>query len=455
MRAPIAFCPQITKPRNKTVAWHDHDEKKRVFATQRRQDNQALHAACILLSNLLPEIQSMTFHALRPLAALLLLSLAIASVPAAAQIACEYGSDTLVAQPQEAIGFVSLAFRSNSRPLLALTAGANNSQSLHLTECSALECGTGTVRLMDQSTNYAMPPGISVRSNGRPAIAASWVGGLNFYDCGDTACSFRVVRPLVQGGLGARGGVMALLPGDRAVVGDEGSSTQGNAFDLRGHTCVDAGCTSAEVQTLKDYPDDAGHSLFDLQLESSAVGDLYVSWIRVPGPVSQTEWQFMHCPGGDCSEAVPSLVSGATATSFPERISMAIREDGRPLLLDGQSGRRVLIDCSDPGCAGSVAHALPVPTTGIAGGLALDTEGRANFFRFEGGQLEFHTCLDATCSDTNSVQISLPSSLISTWDFGRAPDGRLGLVYVAAGSRQARFATCGDGRLFSNGFETQ
>lgn len=372
----------------------------------------------------------------------------------AAQMECEYAADAPIPQPQTPIDRVSLEFREDSRPVIALTAGPMNEQSLHLTDCRDLECGLGTERLLDSAFNYSSQPGLAVRSSGRPMLAAVWYGGLNVYDCGDAGCSFRSVRPLIPTSLGATGGVLALMPDDRAVIGSEGNGIQGNPFDLVGYRCADAACSSAQAQTLQDYPDNANHTLLDFRLAASAEGDLYVSWIRMPGPANQTEWQLLRCPGGDCSAAMPSLVSGATAISYPVQIVMAIRADGRPLLLDGQSGRRVLIDCTDADCASFVPHPLPVPSTGLAGGLALDEGGRVNFFHFESGELSFHTCRDAICSESDAVQVALPVDTIWNWSFGKAPDGRLGLAYVTAGTRQARLASCGDGRLFNSGFES-
>jgi hypothetical protein len=371
-----------------------------------------------------------------------------------AQADCRGLVDTAVAQPAAPIGFVRAAFRADGRPLLALTTQVDNASELHVSDCADPACAGGTSRLIDQSTSYFGTPGLVVRGNGRPALSAPWLGGLNFYDCGDAGCTFRQVRPIVPSANGLTGSTpMTLVGAGVPAIVYVASPFSGERQDVLAHVCLDAGCSSGQTRTVSDVPTGMSRIYIDLMVARRDGGDLHASWIQYPSSTAKTAWELLHCPGAICGPASPTLVSGPTATSIPLRIEMVVRPDGRPLLLDGQAGRRVLIDCADAACSTLQAHPLPVGTGGQVGGLALTGAGRPGFFQFESGVLTFRVCADVTCASASSAAINLPTNGLATWDLVRGPDDRLLLAYVTADTRQARVATCIGPPLFSDDFE--
>jgi len=83
------------------------------------------------------------------------------------------------------IDHTRLALRQDGRPVLVYSNAVHNNSSLYFYDCANPACSAGHSVYLDASSNYFGASGIVVREDGRPAIVASYFGGVRFYDCAD------------------------------------------------------------------------------------------------------------------------------------------------------------------------------------------------------------------------------------------------------------------------------
>lgn len=368
-------------------------------------------------------------------------------------LACEIAVDGRAIQPEAPIGQLKMALRADGRPLLAVTTNVLNESDLYLLDCADGGCGSGTVQLLDESTNYNDPPGLLLRADGRPAVAAPWLGGINYYDCSDAACSTRQVRALVPWAnhLGDEAPLIELDQGRVAVV-YRAPPFSAERNDILAHVCDDSSCQSGSTRTVLDVPAEISRTYVDLMASSDAQGGLLASWIHFTSG-SEIAWELQRCPLGMCTSAVPAVVAGRTPVSAPERVAMRVQADGRPLLLDAQRGSRALIDCQDTACAVRVQRPLPIEGDVEVGGLEIDAQGHAVFFERPPGRLVFRVCADPACSTASAHPVEVPTARALSWDLQRRANGELVLAYITSETRELRIATCSEAPFFADGFE--
>lgn len=368
-------------------------------------------------------------------------------------LACEVVVDGRAIQPEAPIGQLKMSLRADGRPLLAVTTNVQNESELYLLDCADGGCGSGAVRLLDQSNNFNDPPGLLLRADGRPAVAAPWQGGINYYDCSDAGCANRQVRALVPSGnfQGDEAPLVELDQGRVAMV-YRAPPFSAQTNDVLAYVCNDGSCQSGSTQTVLDIPAEVSRSYVDLVASSDGQGGLLASWIHFT-PSSGIAWELQRCPLGLCPSAVPAVVGGPTPVSAPDRVAMRVRGDGRPLLLDSQRGNRALIDCQDTNCSVRVQRPLPIEGDTEVGGLELDAQGHAVFFERPPGRLVFRVCADAACTKASASPVDVPTVRPQVWDLQRRANGELVLAYITSETRELRIATCSEAPFFADGFE--
>lgn len=369
-------------------------------------------------------------------------------------LACEVAVDGRAIQPEAPIGQLKMSLRADGRPLLAVTTNIQNESELYLLHCADGGCGSGTVQLLDQSSNYNSPPGLLLREDGRPAVAAPWQGGINYYDCSDAGCAYRQVRPLVpSGNYQVDEAPLVELDQGRVAMVYRAPPFSAQTNDLLAYVCNDGSCQSGSTRTVLDVPAEISRNYVDLVASSDGQGGLLASWIQFTVG-SEIAWELQRCPLGLCSGAAPSVVAGrAEPESAPERVAMRVRADGRPLLLDAQRGSRALIDCQDTNCSVRVQRPLPIEGDIEVGGLELDAQGHAVFFERPAGRLVFRVCADAACTTASASPVEVPTVRPQVWDLQRRANGELVLAYTTVETRELRIATCSEAPFFADGFE--
>jgi hypothetical protein len=384
------------------------------------------------------------------------LALVLALVPGSGQSACT-ASDQGLTTVQAPIGFARALLGANRRPLVLYTTDVLNASSAHIAACSDLTCTTNTSALLDDSTNYYTTPGFVMRPDGRPAVLTVGYGGpgFTFYDCGDAACTFRFAR-LIPGRGYFNAGPAAVLPDGRVVMTYDNGEFGGPDYrDVFLYTCANLACTSGTASKIYDVDTATNENVRDIELATGSDSSVAIAATRnMNGATATNAYEFSVCPAAGCNAPTHQIVSGPVATSYPSDVAIAIRSNGLPIMLDNQSGRRVLIDCQDAQCTSNIARPLPATATGIATGLVVDGMDRPAFGLLRTGAVAFFQCNDVECGTGQATAVSSPAQGYWQSELSRGADGTLMLTYIDANTRTLRLATCGAADpLFASGFE--
>jgi hypothetical protein len=177
------------------------------------------------------------------------------------------------------IDHTRLALRQDGRPVLVYSNAVHNNSSLFFYDCANPTCSAGHSVYLDTSSNYFGASGIVIRGDGRPAIVASYFGGVRFYDCADADCdtvTTEDIRPTMSA-------IVSDIPielqqnGNPVLLYVDGVFST-RPLDLIVHFCADLGCVAAGTEKI--LADTPGH-----------VG------LRAPVPGSRQRW--------DCRGHVP------------------------------------------------------------------------------------------------------------------------------------------------------
>jgi hypothetical protein len=383
------------------------------------------------------------------------LAVVLAGIPESSQSACA-ASDRGLTTVQSPIGFARALLREDRRPLVLYTTDVQNASSAHIADCSDLSCSTNASALLDNSTNYYGTPGFVMRPGGLPAVVAPGFagGGFTFYDCGDAACTFRFARPIPGRGF-FNAGPATVLPDGRVVMTyDNGEFGEPDYRDVFLYTCANLACTSGTASKIYDVNTATNENVRDIELATSGDSSVLIAATRnLDGAPSTNAYELSVCPAAGCSGPAHQIVSGPVATSYPIDVAIAMRSNGLPIMLDNQSGRRVLIDCQNAQCTSNVARPLPDNAIGIATGLVVDGLDRPAFGLLQSGAVAFFQCSDVVCGAGQAT--SVPSPALGYWqsELSRGVDGTLMLSYIDATTRTLRLATCDSDAVFASGFE--
>jgi hypothetical protein len=281
--------------------------------------------------------------------------------------------------------------------------------------------------------------------------------GYSVYDCGDEACELRGVTAIPGAAFSSLSAATILSTGNIAVL-FEGTTGGPNSGDMMILACgaAPASCATGSASVLSDVNPGINEVFFDAEVAPGPGGAFAVATLRsTTGAAADAVYQIVSCTSATCPNPEPRVISGPTATSYPQTVAIVVRADGRPLALDAQPGRRVLIDCLDASCTESIAHPLPGSVAGTPVGLAVDAEGLARFGIWAPGEAGFFICADPVCSDGQRVVTPTPTNSLRAGKLAADANGSLAMAYIDGADRTLRLVTLDRSMvpLFADSFE--
>jgi hypothetical protein len=224
--------------------------------------------------------------------------------------------------------------------------------------CRDLACGEVDYRDPVSGNSDGSRPSIVVRSDGRPFAFYSYFGGNAAWDCADADCSSGTLRDV--GGIGNSSGTVteiALRPDGRPVL----LYLRRNSNDVYVFDCADVDCSSGSERLVADEPTTQSTQLYGFSI---AVGDddrpriaYAVQFQPTPGTFAG-ELRLLRCDDPACTGA--SARTLADQAGFGD-VPLAIRDDGRPVLVEQSGASRNLVACTDVDCSSATRVALPNP----------------------------------------------------------------------------------------------
>lgn len=337
-----------------------------------------------------------------------------------------------------------LALRSDGRAVAIWTRLRTPRMAL----CSDAECSSVSIREPQAANSDGSEPSIAIRPDGRPFAFYSYVGGNAGWDCADPDCSSGTLRPVASAGTGTGQHTELVIRADgRPLLAY--TRIQGAVREVRVFSCADVNCSSGSEHLVADESA-VSTSISGLNIALGSDGRALLAWNRSQG--SEGSLRLAHCADVDCSSA--SLRSlNASLTYY--RVPLAVRGDGRPVLLEALSSGRNLLICDTPACL-SLARA-PLPNLfEIPGSLALDAAQRPIYSVGTIGLGGFWQCADPACSSAErSIAVSdggAPNRGFSG-PLALHPKGRPVMVFGEQDLGDVWLLTPRAGPIFANGFE--
>ena len=351
------------------------------------------------------------------------------------------------------LGYVRMAARADGRPLLVYTTDIHNASTLNLFDCDDATCATGQLIPLDASTNYFGSPGIVIRGDGRPALTASWYGGVRYYDCQNTACTsfvYNDIRPMGTGTLSDM--PIALQPNGNPAFLYIDANLMGSPRPgyLIAHFCGDAGCTTGSEQTLAVPAMQS--MLANLSLAIDADGTAVATYLASMGSSNSYTYELARCADAACSSVTNEPISTLVGGTPPYRTIGAIRSNHLPLALDPQGANMTMLDCTTGSCTAFTARPLPVSAASQPVGLQLLANDVPAFALFGAGSAGAFACANATCTSGASLSASNGTQSILDADFALDATRRPLIAYIDFDTRKLSAAGCSD-TLFADGFE--
>ncbi|MDR3385981.1 MAG: hypothetical protein P4L92_02915 [Rudaea sp.] len=377
------------------------------------------------------------------------------AIPATAN--AQFNDCTLANSPLQTgadpINHVRLALRQDGRPVLAYSNAVHNNASLYFYDCANPTCSAGQSVYLDTSSNYFGSSGIVIRADGRPAVVASYFGGVRFYDCADADCgSVTVVdiRPTASAILSDI--PIALQQNGNPVVLYVDGVTSARPLYLIAHFCTDAGCVAAGSEAVLAIPP-AMSGFGALSLAVGSDGDPAATYLTSEGASNLNNYDLARCGDSMCMSVTNTQISAPVGTSTPAFTALAIRSDQRPLALDNQASNTALLDCTTSDCTAVVNRLLPPSAVGQPMGLKLLPGDLPAFALFNPSMVGAFACTDATCSGGASLQTTSPTTSIIDADFAVDSSPHPAIAYIDAGTSDLAIAGCYADLVFANGFE--
>lgn len=281
-------------------------------------------------------------------------------------------------------GFPRLALRSDGRAVAIWMRARRPRMAL----CGDPACSVVTIREAPQAPDsFTSAPSIAIRPDGRPIAFYSYFGGYLVWDCADAECSSSTLREVGASGNPNGGGTELVIRADgRPLLAY--LSTQSDGRVVRVFSCADANCSSGSEHLVAD---ESADSTFILGLNTvlGTDGRALLAWNRIQGSL-----RLAQCADPDCSSA---SVRSLNASPTFGRVPIAVRSDGRPVLLEQLSQERSLLTCDTPACLSLARSPLPNPFDGIEA-LVLDAKQRPVYSSGSIGHGGYWQCVDAACS---------------------------------------------------------
>lgn len=142
---------------------------------------------------------------------------------------------------------ISIAMRSDGRPLMALGGNAGSGARVRTYDCNDTGCTSGTLRNLTAVT-FSGSVTMAIRGNGRPLITSSGQAStLSVHDCADALCVASTPASFTSNTTSAVG--MTLRGDGRAVIAF-GANVAAGVSDLRVLDCTDSNCTAGSSRTV-------------------------------------------------------------------------------------------------------------------------------------------------------------------------------------------------------------
>lgn len=337
-----------------------------------------------------------------------------------------------------------LALRSDGRAVAIWTRLRTPRMAL----CSDAECSSVTIREPQAANSDGSEPSIAIRPDGRPFAFYSYVGGNAGWDCADADCSSGALRPIASAGTGTGQHTELVIRTDgRPLLAY--TRIQGGVREVRVFSCTDADCSSGSEHLVADESA-VSSSINGLNIALGADGRALLAWNRVQG--SEGSLRLAQCVDLDCSSANTRSLNAA-----PDyyRAALAVRADGRPVLLETAGGGRNLLTCDTPACLSLARAPLPYLYE-VPGTLALDGTQRPVYSVGAIGLGGFWQCADSQCSSAErSIVVSDGGAPNRGFSGPLALDaqGRPVLAFAEQDLQDVWLLTPKSADLFANGFE--
>lgn len=328
--------------------------------------------------------------------------------------------------------YVSLALRSDGRPVLAYHEDDNG--ALRLYDCADPACANGTRRTLDSANDVGEDTSVAIGPSGFPVVVYRDVTGqaLKLYDCANTACSSGTPRTLDSSvNVAQRSTAMALRADGRAFIAyyDLSNSV------LKAYDCANENCSSGAVRSFSGVVPSG---------VSVAIRSDGRPLIAVGGNAGAgTLLRLVDCNDVACTSWATRAL-GAVSVAFP---ALAIRADGRPLLASAGVGQQLTAyDCADVLCATHVRTFLAAsPSAALSlklrgNGFAMIANGRS--IAADASDLRVFDCANSGCSSGSS------RTVVGNGDFGTyvalalRGDGRPVLAFYDALNGDLRLRVC-------------
>jgi hypothetical protein len=281
-------------------------------------------------------------------------------------------------------GFPRLALRSDGRAVAIWMRARRPRMAL----CGDAECSVVTIREAPQAPDsFASPPSIAIRPDGRPFAFYSYFGGYLVWDCADAECSSSTLREVGASGNPNGGSTeLAIRADGRPLLAY--LSTQSDGRVVRVFSCTDSNCSIGSEHLVADESADST-IILGLNMVLGTDGRALLAWNRIQGSL-----RLAQCADPDCSSA---SVRSLNASPTFGRVPIAVRSDGRPVLLEQLSQERNLLTCDTPACLSLARSPLPNPFDGVEA-LVLDAKQRPVYSSGTIGHGGYWQCVDAACS---------------------------------------------------------
>lgn len=237
---------------------------------------------------------------------------------------------------------------------------------------------------------YGIQTSIAIGSDGRPVVTAAadiGVPNIAFYRCGDSGCQSPGASFLFSDGTTT---AVATGQSGNPVI----AAVFNAALDL--YSCSDLACTQSTVHTVTS---DSAQSLGGLAIRAD--GRPIIAYQGTGPAIGQLLV-------ASCDDVVCSSVTQVSPEMGGFAASIAMRQDGTPIVSHITGAGLSLVSCNDQNCSTSVPY--PSDPTGMAGSntsIAVRDNGEPiiSYFDSSGNDLLVYFCTAIDCS--NGITVTL------------------------------------------------
>lgn len=372
----------------------------------------------------------------------------------AAEAACQL-SNIQLEGPIEGTRTLSAWWPDSGAPAFVMTSDLGSNPQHSMLACADAECDVQSLHWLDAGATGASAPAVFADpETSQPTIVAAHSSGLMHYRCADVTCMVRQTSTLPNtDGVTLHSNVVRWGQGEWALVYVNAPASSGDLTLLH---CQNADCSQHATALILDQPESPAHQIRDVQLSRTPSGALLVASLDVAlanDPILR--YRLSYCQTPACSQPQHRLLIEAPPTPDLDHVALAVRADGRPLLLDPRQSGPALIDCSDATCTTQpVWHPLPNEANDWYAGLVLDAHGFPVIGHIRGNEAGMLQCLDAVCQNATPHLMPLPLSSPVSGTLSQNARGDWLLSHIDREEGVAHGTRCVSTVLFAADFES-